>query len=269
MKLFGRYSTLRLGSLEFGDRLAYEFEVKATAKGTPNTSEISIYNLSPSSRKSLEEKKLACELTAGYEEGFGVIFKGEVRNAYSTRTGGDIVTKIEAGDGVRQMQSAYVAETIAPGETAAAILEKAANALGVGLGNLADVLAKIATRRSIFPEGGALFGPAYDQLARVARAYGYTPSIQNGVLLLLENTATRRTAEVFREETGLIGSPKVDAKGKVSFDALLRHSVAIGDAIKLEAEFVQGFYRVLEYTHKGKTMGDATWTTSFVCDSKV
>lgn len=267
-KLFNRYFSCKLGTREI-QGLAAQFDTKADSKASPNKCDLIVYNLNETSRRMLESSKLPVEITAGYVGSSAVIFSGFVQNAFSAYDGANIATTINAGDGIKQIQESRVAFSVNPGESAASVIERAADALGVGLGNLATVAAAIAGQPSLFPFGGAVHGSAYDELTRVAARYGYQTSIQNGVLLLLEGKATRKTVEVFSASTGMTGAPKVDTKKKISFDCLLRPSIAIGDQIKVESAFISGFFRVIEYQHKGHTHELSPWTTSIVCDSKV
>lgn len=264
MKLFNRVASCKLGTREISG-LAFSFEVKATAKMQPNTLKLSVYNLADTTRKALETKALPVELTAGYVDAPAVIFRGKLRKAVTKLDGADAQTEIEAGDGEAEIQQARIAATIAKGETAHGLLKRCAEALGVGLGNLEDYVTALQSQPSILPEGGALFGNASDQLLRVCAAYGLTPSIQGGVLTIISNKALRKTVELISPATGMIGSPELDAKGKLTVSSLMRAHVAIGDAVKVESRITSGYYRVIEMTHKGETHGKA-WETQFLCD---
>lgn len=265
MKQFNRTARAVIGTLEVSS-LAMAFEVSHTATPAPNNCKLEIRNLNATSRKSLEATKaLPIELYAGYGDEAQRIFKGQVRIAQTALNGRDVITTLEAGDEERAVRHARISATIAPGDSASALMEKAAEALGVGLGNLASVLAKVAALRSLLPQGGAIHGSAARAMDRVCKAYGYQWSIQQGQLLILDSRAVKESAELISAGTGLIGAPKVDSKKHVSFDCLLRPSLAIGESFKLESAFVNGGFRVLEFTHKGDTHGEA-WTTSVVCD---
>jgi hypothetical protein len=264
---FGRVASLQVGTLAIEGGLAFEFDVKVDASGVPNKAEITVYNLSDSSRKSVETRKAPVILRAGYRDNEGVIFQGEVENAFTSYEGRDVATKINAADGARIAREARVSFSVTPGDTASSLLERAAEALGAGLGNLSEVLAKVASQPSLMPQGGAVHGSAYDQLRRLARAYGFSVSLQGGNLLFLEGGAIRKTSEVISPATGLIGSPKVDTKKRITFECLLRHSLAVGDSVKVESRFVSGWYRVVELQHKGHTYKTDAWTTSAVCDT--
>jgi hypothetical protein len=247
------------------EALAMAFEVKRGAGSTPNACSIEVRNLNEDSRKTFEGAKgLPVELYAGYGEP-SRIFKGTLRLAITTLAGQDVITSLECGDSEKEISTARVSVTIAPGDSPDSVMSKAAEALGVGLGNLSSVLARVATMRSILPKGGALHGSAARAMDRVCKAHGYTWSVQDGQLLILDANPVSESAELIGPQTGLTGSPKVDNKGLVSFDCALRPSLAIGESFQLKSRFVSGGYRVIELTHKGDTHGQ-TWTTSVVCN---
>ena len=248
------------------ESLAIAFDVKKGAGSAPNACSVDVRNLNADSRKTFENAKgLPVELYAGYGEEPARIFKGTLRLAITTLAGQDVVTTLECGDAEREIATARVSATIAPGDSPDAVMRVAAEALGVGLGNLASVLSRVATLRSVLPKGGALHGSAARAMDRVCRAYGYQWSVQDGQLLILDGNPVSESAELIGPSTGLVGSPKVDNTGKVSFDCALRPALAIGESFQLKSRFVSGGYRVLELTHKGDTHGPG-WSTSVVCN---
>jgi hypothetical protein len=267
MRQFGRVARCVIGTTSL-ESLDFKFEVKAKASASPNVLNLEVYNLNDDTRKAFEAKgaKLPIQLDAGYKDLVGTLFRGKVREAETEADGeGNTITRIEAGDGEVEMRTSQIAITVEPGITAAALLEKVAKATGLGDGNLSEAAALVASLPSLFPKGGALSGNAMSTLERVCKSYGLKPSVQGEALLLLGKSMARKTAEEISDDTGLIGSPKVDSKRHVSFDCLLRPTLRVGDLLSLRSRFLNASLRVLELGHKGDTQGDE-WTSSIVCD---
>lgn len=245
------------------DGLRVQFKVEKSLRGKdPNSAEITVWNLSPTSRALLETRAAKVVLRAGYEDSVEQLFVGDVVFGESKHEGPDWQTKILAGDGARARKFARVSRSFRAGAPFASVAKGIALALGVGVGNLPDVLATVSTQ---YVQGYAAHGPAARELDRVLKSAGYEWSIQDGQLQVLKAGTELRTTVVLDAEHGLVGSPEVGAgeeKGGpvLTATSLLQGSLVPGVRLDLRGETVRGLFRVTKVSHDGDTHG-AEWYT--------
>jgi len=239
VRLWRRAWRVDLGSLRIeGDSqtpsLDLNFNITKDVKRTPNSLELNIYNLSENHRQQIESADpLRVVVRAGYMTADSALFFGDVHVANSQRDrkrrrrirkkhqkdqavssfeGPDIVTRIEAQDGGRGYSSMEIQKSYAANTALITVLRDLIAAMGIGEGNLAT--AGVPT--TIYTEGTTVTGRAWRELDRLVRSAGLRWSVQDGALQLLrDQTPLRQTAIVLSPETGLIGSPAVDADGTI------------------------------------------------------
>lgn len=258
-ELFGRKYRLQIGLLEI-EQLTVEFLIKTSLKREPNTMEIKVFNLSEKSRDLIESSTDRIQLDAGHEStGIGTLFIGDVSRATSKYEGASWVTSIEAGDGRDRVRSARSAASHAPGTGIGDILRGVVNDLGVGEGNLPDVLSGL--NRSI-PAQRTVNGSSARVLEEIVASEQLEWSIQRGNLQFLQRgRALAGEAIVLRPGTGLIGSPDRDKDGIVSCDANIMPDLFPGRAVRLESRKIVGDFRCARAEYKGNNRrGD--WKTA-------
>lgn len=240
------------------------FTVKKDLTREPNTAEISIFNLSETSRRAIEsQERQRVRLEAGYEPGDGegglsVIFEGDLRKAGSQRDGPDIVTRIEAADAERALRRGRVNRSFGAGTALSSVIGQVADTLGIGRGNLNQVAGAIGFEGlgNVFSEGTVVSGPARRELAGLLESAGVEYSIQDGTLqLLARGRPLNATAVRLAPDTGLIESPTVDSEGVVSFKALLIAGIFPGRRVQIDSSFVRGIYRAEVVRYIGDTSG--------------
>lgn len=301
MALFDRVAQLVVGqSGKDGiliEKLRFSFSIEKTLTETLNTSTIKIYNLSPASRKMVESPNNAVVLKAGYarDKGPVTIFVGIVRRSLTRREGPDWVTELELDDGLIAYRDSKFSTTFQPGASGIAVMRQVADQFGLpvlALPNLTD---------KIYPNGFSFVGRVRDAMNKVCNYMGCEWSIQNQEIQILKKGGSReRTALVISQETGMIGSPELEAKtmseklaakqglttnsdgvvtvvtdrltetGKApknrlevqgyKVNTLMQPTMLPGDIIKVEAEGVDNFFKVEKVTHQGDTHG-GEWAT--------
>lgn len=282
--LFGRKWSVTLGTVQT-DALRTVFKVKKNLKQDPNTCEIKVYNLGQDNRDVLSNAtggKLVAKLEAGYETtGTSLLFLGEVRNAFTEWNGPDCITTVTTGDSEKEMQEARIHKTLGTGAPIEDALYSIAKALGVGLGNIDQAVALLATKgaaRGMFGPGTALSGNAKRVMTEFCQSAGLEWSVQDGAIQITDrNKPLLKTAVLLSSETGLIGSPSVDFKAKsktvaggvyVKCKCLLIPDLAPGRAVILKSRAVSGAYRIESLEYQGDSHGDGNdWLADLVLRS--
>lgn len=236
-----------------------QFEVAKTVEKEPNTSKVVVSNLSPTTRAGLQKKGVKVTLEAGYvATGMSRIFVGDARTIDHVRNGPDWDTTIKLGDGERSIRFARFNESFAPGTSAGDVLTALANASGLAVGNVPDVVANLTT----FDQGYAVSGRVDKSLDRLVKSLGYKYSVQDGALqILTPGQALNSSVPDVSPSTGLIGSPEMGTPEKKGQPALLKFRsllvpVIPGGKVKLTSERYDGvFVRIKKVKFTGDTHG--------------
>lgn len=243
--------------------LRISFKIEKSLESTPNQAVIEIYNLSKESRSLVEQQGSIIQLRAGYGETAKILYLGDIARTTTKRSGPDIITAIEAGDGEFAYQNATVNLSLGPGAKYSQVF----SAIGSKLG-LAQGIQKISNPNDQFQQGYAFSGMARDALDIITEKQGLEWSSQDGQLQVLPaDETTDETVVVLSPATGLVGSPfktkilRPDlarvGKGKeeagVKVTSLLNPEIRPGRRIKVDAEFVKGTFKVEKVTHAGDT----------------
>lgn len=261
--LFGRRLRVQVDTLLL-EGFDVRFEItKSLSPKTPNAAELKIWNLNADHRKHLQElERVYLSLDAGYASGTSLLFRGDLRDVVSSRLGADWVTTVTSDSG-RRARKQRIVKSFAPGSSVGSVLEAAAKAMGVRLGNTAQrvVNAKIAgTKASKFFNGYALAGAIDEELDRLARSVGLEWSIQDDELQFLDYGAPlAQLAIKLAPHCGLIGSPEPGNKGIVEARSLILPDVYPGRRVQVEAEHVQGMFRIETTKHIGSSFGEEWW----------
>ncbi len=281
-ELFGRAYRLVVGATEIdasqgvgstGLRIA--FAIARDERRTPNSAEVRIWNLSRASREALASaEQVTVSLEAGYVGSIGQLFLGDLRTVRTHREGPDLITTVSGGDGEAALRTARIAKTYPAGTPVADVLRGLATALGVQRGNV-EFAATRALGTARLGRARTLHGLVYDELEDFCRAQGLRWSVQDSALQVRSGDDPVRgtQAPLLRADSGLIGQPEVQAKGKaqtgragqkvVSFSALLRADVIPGVPVALASEAFTGNLVITETTHQGDShQGD--WVVNAV-----
>lgn len=242
------------------EELDVAFEItKSLSSKTPNSAEMRIWNLNAEHRKRLQElEKVYVSLEAGYVGGTSLLFRGDLRDVLSTREGSDWITTITSDSG-RLARKRRILKSFAPGATVENVLNAAAKAMGVRLGNTAakTVSAKIqGTQASKFFNGYALAGAIEGELDRLARSCGLEWSVQDDELQFLDQGMPLQELGIeLSPDTGLIGSPEPGNKAITEARCLMIPDLFPGRRIRITSEHVTGIYRAETTKHVGDTAG--------------
>lgn len=269
--LFNRQFALNAGGLSFAtsstdpsqihSTLRVAFRAERNSQKEPSPAEITIWNLSKDSRAFLESIVAPVVLEAGYAGQAFQIFSGDLIYAATQRQGVDWVTKLQIQDGARKYRSARINESLGPGTTLSDAIQKAADALGLPLGNLTSHLSPVRGKTTAFGKGVVLSGKAEEQLDKLLKLAGYEWSIQDGQLQVLAPAETLPTEiVVLNSDSGLVGSPESarDDKTKKTFvkaRSLLQPGLFPGRTVRLEGAAVSGDFKIERAIYTGDSWG--------------
>lgn len=268
-RLFGQSYQLQVDSILITG-LDVAFNVERTLRRRPNRADIKVRNLTQDHRRQLEglpRNSVFARLEAGYsdERGRGLIFEGELHDAASKPDGNDWVTTVKSRDG-HGAHSRRVSSSHTPGTSLRSVFATLANAMGVGEGNLDEVLGTASMGGVATFDGGiSLSGPAAEQLDRLCDSAGLEWSIQDGALQLLRRgRALLREAILLSLSTGLLGSPSLNNDGKLEIKTMMIPALVPGCLVRVESLDRSGTYRVEKATYKGDTTSDE-WGIESIC----
>ena len=255
--------------------LKIAFDILKTDTETPNSAQISVWNLADETAQQIRDEFDTVILNAGYVEAMGMIYRGNIIQVHRRRDGSvDKVTEIACGDGDQAYQYAMVSKTIAAGASQKDILEAATGAMsehGVEAGYVPDL------GTNTLPRGKVIHRASRDVIRDVCHTSGTSWSIQDGKLNLIELDKTLPgKAVLLTPSTGLIGYPEQTTEG-VKVTCLLNAEIRVGGKIKIEGEIAEfkrsaepaesagvgdkspaslaadGVYRVIECRYRGDT----------------
>jgi len=262
MLLYEQAYRLKVHDIEFTE-LDIEFTVTKTLKKTPNTLELTIYNLTEEHRRRLEKAvNPVVTLEAGYKNNIALIFQGIMRDVHSSYRPPDWVTELGGGDGERTLRIARINKSYSPGVEVSSVMSDLVKSMGLKPGNLRQQLkgAKLLGGSSQFLNGAVLSGQAAKELDRLATSLGFTWSIQNESLQLLKlGAALNKAAVVLSPSTGLLGSPSMGDGGVVTIEALLNPDITPGKQIALRSKTLNGYFIANKVEYKG------TYGGSWLC----
>ncbi|MGN6702933.1 MAG: phage protein [Burkholderiaceae bacterium] len=301
MALFDRTAELIVGpsggSGKLITDLRFEFVIEKSASETLNSSTVRVYNMSPESRRLVETPNNALILKAGYKQDVGAltIFVGIVRRVLTVRDGVDWVTEMELDDGLIAYRDAKASLTFGPGAAGVDVLTAVANQFALPVRPLpADIPGKT------YAAGFSFVGRIRECMTKVCDYLGLEWSIQNQeIQILRKGGVVKDTAIVLSPDTGMIGSPELEAKtmteaaaakkgittnqagvvvrgtkvlasGKEStrleiqgykIKSLLQPTIQPGGYVQVKSAGIDGqFFRVEKVTHRGDT-GGREWET--------
>lgn len=268
MRLFGRRCDILVHDLRVTG-LRVSFAIKRTLRSLPNAAEVKVYNLSRDSRARIEsvadEGSVRVQILAGYGDEVFNIFTGDLKDAQSTRDGADVITAVSGVDGGHAHRTSRVSRSFSPGAAVSTVLGFLADSIGVDIGNAVEAFAGSALGDSgrTFPSGTTVNGSAAEELDALCRSAGLEYSIQDNRLQVLTiGRAVPGQAVRLSPETGLVGSPTEGNRGVVSGQCKIIPDVQPGRLIQLDAEFIQGVYRLDSCEYVGDTHG-SDWDIKF------
>ncbi len=270
-----------------------KFSVQNADVESPSSASIRVYNLSDATILSIGKEFSKVTLNAGYENGnYGVIFQGDIKQFRQGRENAtDTYFDILAADGDVGYNQGIVNATLAKGHSPATAIKTAVAAMP----NLDLDTSSLLTDKQHVPmiRGAVLFGMSRARLRNLATSLDAGWSIQNGKVVVTDNTGYREgEAVVINVNTGLIGIPE-QTDGGIRVRCLLNSRIRIGGLVKLNNKEItqlmqqnpdaaplkfnqwaglqynaplspDGIYRAFSVEYEGDTRGQP-WYSDLVC----
>jgi len=255
--------------------LRISFEITKSILSFPNLARITLYNPNQDTLSALEEKYTRIVLNAGYEGNLRLLFKGDVRNVFQTKTGRDRLLTIYSGDGEKSWQNATFNKTLSENLSIRSAIEEVLKTFSdVNIGTLQG-LPQVADKI----RGQVLSGSSKDIMDNFAEEYGFSWSIQDGEIVITpeQEPLEGDEAVLVTASTGMIGSPTITEIG-VDVTTLLNPrllpnrgfiikslnaEVTIGNLFfrNIKRTTAEGLYKIQEVIFKGDSRG-GDWLSS-------
>lgn len=248
---FGRIAEVICGRRILSSKdLRIEFRIDFDDDPTPNTTEITIYNLSQTTLDIFKKNERVI-VNAGYQSDNGVIFSGLITKVLTKRNGTDHATVISLIDSQDLDSEKTVSKSYRKGISASAILEDLAKILGIKLMALS-----LATNKT-YKTGYSINGSIIEEMKRISKDCGASMYISRGNLYIRSNKEGDNTSFILSSDTGLIGSPEPfeeetdDNKGRRGYKvkSLLQYRMNTASIINITSLYVNGKFRVKKGTH--------------------
>lgn len=247
------------------DGLKIAFSVEKTLTAAPNKSSIEVYNLNGISRGAIVRRNAGVKLQVGYKKDLAVLLaRGGVLSGYSSREGTDIKTTINFLDGYETTSNSTINATIGPGVAIKDLVYKMAQNLEgvtVSKGRIKLNDSRIGSRGRVFS------GRLADEMNNLAREYGFSWSVQDGVFQALSDKQTFNKTHKISYKNGTLMSANPILSGAqelfkgVEITAIMNPTILPGDNVILETDIdwdLDGKYKVYKVSYTGDTF-DNNW----------
>lgn len=254
---FRRAVALTIGTVTRIEDLRVSFRVVRNVRKEPNTADISIWNLSETTRSSLQDRGLTLLLEAGYQDDLKSLYLGDISKASHRHEGPDWISSIQSGDGLTLSASRYL-RSFSQGTAVKEALRGILTSLGAAAEQALAALTRgdLAGAEEQLINGIALAGPTPEEIQKLAASAGLEFSIQDGQIQLLDKgKATADEAVFLSPTTGLIGSPQPGEKGIVRARALLNGAIRPAGRVVIDSSLINGVFRVEKVEHSGDNFG--------------
>jgi hypothetical protein len=275
---FNRIASVTVGELGAGglrvSDLKITFDIRKDDDKDTNEAIVEIYNLSDKSRKRIEEIDALLFLSAGYTDGDGLetLFIGDITNISHSVISPNVVTRITADDGSKEILERKISLSHASGSSGSLILQKILNSF-----TISNNFESISFTDKKYANGFSFAGSSSAALDKVTKFLDLDWSIQNNEIKLVPfdgNDGTRVVS--LSPETGLLESPEKElfadrkAKGKSKkkeipgwrLKSLLQPKLVPGGKVIVSSKEIpqNSEFTIMTVFHTGDTHGNE-WNT--------
>lgn len=256
--------------------LHIKFLTKKSENQTPNTAEIRVWNLAEDTANQIKKEFTDVVLQAGYEENYGVIFRGNLKQVKKGKENGtDTYVDLYVGDGDAAYNFAIVNKTLAAGSSQKDQVMAAMGPMqekGVSAGYMPEMNEKK------LPRGKVMYGMSKNYLRKSAENTQTNWSIQDGKLQFVPlREVLPDQVIVLNSKSGLIGTPEQTNEG-ITVKALINPQFKVGGKIKVDQKDIaeakideggkdkpankpakitdDGIYKILSIEYEGDNRGN-------------
>jgi hypothetical protein len=214
--------------------LRCRFHITQATMQAPNLCRLMLSNLTPQRAQQFVQKEFKrIKIDAGYQDGHGIIFQGNIVYAISGRESPtDTLVTVWAADGDEGHNYGIVHTTHPPGSTPQQHFDTALSALaqyGLTKGYIGVDLST-----PTYPRAVTLFGHARDVLANIAKTKNASVSYQNEqVTMVPKGGSAPGGAIVLNSQTGLIGMPSQTINNGIFARCLINPAIGIHSQVKI------------------------------------
>jgi len=248
------------------------FDIKRSIGASVNTGDVTLYNLSPTTRNLLyKDKYLLTEywrmsIMAGYSsKSVYQIFLGSIQEAYSYKQGTEWITKINAYDGMYQIQNGFCSATYQSGELKQNMLKQIIQTMPECAAGMFGTSIEGKNKR-----GTVVFGSSFDEIQKLTNGTSY---IDNEQLNTIADNEIISGEAIVLDSEALLTTPK-RRDTYLSCDVLFSPEIQPGHAVEIRSEWPKynGTYRVDGFHHaftvSEANVGDAITTLDLYAGSR-
>lgn len=263
--------------------LRVQFRVERSLTQTPDSAQITIWNLSPERRTAIssafsELGVSAVQLSLGFDGIIRPFFRGDMRQiADDQASGGDSAFVIEADDGGESIEDVTV-RLSTRGMTPSIMVDVALAfiAQGGAVARVPPLPGRVIVKDpsvnaflAATPQAAQIYtavsiGKASDLITQAARIAGCRWWIRDDTLFFgkLGLPTTPQLATVL-DTNSILGRPSIDGSGLIRVSAILNPNIVPGGQIALRDRVAPGSienFRVEHGLYEGDTEGDTPWS---------
>lgn len=219
--------------------LRCRFEISQATIQTPKSLVARIYNVSKDTANKIEKEFIHVFLFAGYEENFGQIFSGQIRQRiYGRENNTDTYLEIIGAEGDEAYNWAFVNKTVAAGYTQKDVYSELVAPMKDH--NVTKGVTPTFAE-AVSPRGKVMYGMCRDQLRTFGQTNNCDWNISDGkVNMTPAGQPISKEAIVLNAATGMIGLPQQTMNG-ITVRCLINPSIKADTLLKIDNESIQGY----------------------------
>lgn len=244
-EFYDRKAELIIGNRKWTyPELNMNYKITFDSEPEPNKSQISIYNLSDDSIKSIS-KGQSIIFNAGYGDDIGTLLAGIIYEVYTIKKGVDNVTFISCIDVQTQYLQKRISKTYTESVTAEFILNDIFNIVGIKLN-------KLELKNNVIYKNGFVAADTLNNIAkRIVKNCGSQLLIQNTSISVIKQESGIVTGFLLSPSTGLINIDKINKNNGAQYeiDMILNHAISTKSLLEVQSKTFNGIVMAIEGQH--------------------
>lgn len=241
--------------------LRVNFDITKTNSAVSNHGTVSIYNLSDKTRGNVVPLNTNISISAGYKSlnGPQQIFQGQVLRVNTVYQFPDVITKIDAGDGITASAQSRQAISFASQVSAIEVLNACANALNIPIQEIPKDV------DDQYQQGFAHTGSVKKALDTVTKRLNLQWSVQDGKLQIIKQdgvseqppaqvqnvTGLLESIQSVGDMTNLLIAQAQEFSPRYMFKCLINPQLIPGGSVQLNQGGINGVFKIIQVQHQG------------------